>query len=128
MLRWEAPSAALRAHRFLRALDRPAVQVFSANTDTGKTVLTAGLVQAALRRRRPTLYLKPVQTGYPVDSDSRSVHVPMPMPVPRRLTRPCGHCMPRRFVQTFAPEAQVTTLVSYTDAVGPHLAAERVRC
>lgn len=36
--------------------------VFGANTDVGKTVLSAGLVQAALRVGR-TQYIKPLQTG-----------------------------------------------------------------
>jgi dethiobiotin synthetase len=73
MRAWTAPSAAGRAQRVLRSATRPAFQVFAANTDTGKTAVTAGLVQAALRRRRDTLYLKPLQTGYPTDSDARCV-------------------------------------------------------
>jgi len=70
-LRWAAPPPALRQHRFLRPTEQAAFQVFAANTGTGKTVLAAGLVQAGLRAGRQVLYLKPIQTGYPEDSDSR---------------------------------------------------------
>lgn len=55
-----------------------AYQVFAANTNVGKTVLSAGLVRAAAalsigadKKRAKAFYLKPVQTGYPVDCDAR---------------------------------------------------------
>src|SRR5690349_17102440 len=68
-LRWTAPTAALRQHRYLRPTDHAAFQVFAANTDNGKTILTAGLVQAAARTGRQVLYIKPLQTGFPEHSD-----------------------------------------------------------
>ena len=46
--------------------------IWGANTGVGKTLISAGLVRAAARRT-PTLYLKPVQTGCPADSDGRHV-------------------------------------------------------
>ncbi|KAI9190352.1 hypothetical protein H9P43_001786 [Blastocladiella emersonii ATCC 22665] len=57
------------------------VQVWGANTDVGKTILSAALCRAASEtssRPGPVWYLKPVQTGFPADSDARHVaaHVP----------------------------------------------------
>jgi dethiobiotin synthetase len=72
------------------------IQVWGANTDVGKTLVSVGLVREVLRRaggddlgdpgfsRSPAeqtpsrgehraLYLKPMQTGYPADSDERKV-------------------------------------------------------
>ena len=52
-----------------------AYQIFAANTDVGKTILATGLCRAAAliakQKNRDVFYLKPVQTGYPVDSDER---------------------------------------------------------
>ncbi|KAG0006967.1 hypothetical protein BGZ65_000991 [Modicella reniformis] len=55
-----------------------AYQVFAANTNVGKTILSTGLVRAAAalavgadKKRTRAFYLKPVQTGYPVDCDAR---------------------------------------------------------
>jgi len=57
-----------------------AYQVFAANTNVGKTILSTGLVRAAAslsigadKQRKRAFYLKPVQTGYPVDCDARHV-------------------------------------------------------
>ena len=41
-------------------------QIFGANTDVGKTVLTTALVRASLAAGRRVFYLKPVSTG-PMD-------------------------------------------------------------
>lgn len=55
-----------------------AYQVFAANTNVGKTIFSAGLVRAAAalsvgadKKKSKAFYLKPVQTGYPVDCDAR---------------------------------------------------------
>lgn len=54
-----------------------AYQIFSANTNVGKTVFATGLCRAAAivakESNRDVFYLKPVQTGYPVDSDERYI-------------------------------------------------------
>ena len=51
------------------------VTVWATNTGVGKTLVSAGL--AAVARRGPlyrnVLYIKPVQTGYPDDSDGAHV-------------------------------------------------------
>ncbi|KXN91663.1 Bifunctional dethiobiotin synthetase/7,8-diamino-pelargonic acid aminotransferase, mitochondrial [Leucoagaricus sp. SymC.cos] len=44
-------------------------QVFGANTDVGKTILTTALVKASTSRNTPVFYLKPVSTGSPQDAD-----------------------------------------------------------
>jgi dethiobiotin synthetase/adenosylmethionine--8-amino-7-oxononanoate aminotransferase len=67
-----------------------AYQVFAANTNVGKTILSTGLVRAAAalsvgaekQKQRAAavtkaFYLKPVQTGYPVDCDARQVPPPL---------------------------------------------------
>ncbi|KAF9168499.1 hypothetical protein DFQ26_006658 [Actinomortierella ambigua] len=81
-----------------------AYQVFSANTNVGKTILSAGLVRAAAalsvgadKRKTKAFYLKPVQTGYPVDSDARHV-------------------------KRYAPLAETRQLYAYRDPVSPHIA------
>ena len=52
-----------------------AYQIFAANTNVGKTVVATGLCRAAAlmakRTNRDVFYLKPVQTGFPIDSDAR---------------------------------------------------------
>lgn len=46
-------------------------QIFGANTDVGKTLLTTALIRAALEKKRKVLYLKPVSTGPVEDEDDR---------------------------------------------------------
>ena len=47
--------------------------IWGANTGVGKTLVSGGLAQAARRAGTPTLFLKPVQTGFPEDSDAEFV-------------------------------------------------------
>jgi bifunctional dethiobiotin synthetase / adenosylmethionine---8-amino-7-oxononanoate aminotransferase len=59
--------------------EHPAVfQVCGAGTNVGKTVLSAALIRAAALEGRDAVYIKPVQTGYPVSNDSAFVlsHAP----------------------------------------------------
>lgn len=44
-------------------------QVFGANTDVGKTILTSALVRASASRGNTVYYLKPVSTGPLQDAD-----------------------------------------------------------
>ncbi|KAF9204845.1 hypothetical protein BGZ49_004800 [Haplosporangium sp. Z 27] len=81
-----------------------AYQVFAANTNVGKTILSTGLVRAAAalsigadKKKTKAFYLKPVQTGYPVDSDARHV-------------------------KTYAPLVETSQLYAYPDPVSPHIA------
>ncbi|XP_057966752.1 bifunctional dethiobiotin synthetase/7,8-diamino-pelargonic acid aminotransferase, mitochondrial isoform X2 [Malania oleifera] len=58
-------------------LSHPIYSVWGANTGLGKTLVSTGLAASALLSpsSSPTkfIYLKPVQTGFPADSDSRFV-------------------------------------------------------
>ncbi|KAL6189075.1 hypothetical protein ACLB2K_040465 [Fragaria x ananassa] len=57
-------------------LSHPIYLIWSSNTSLGKTLVSTGLAAASLlcrRGRSSFLYLKPVQTGFPADSDSRFV-------------------------------------------------------
>eukprot|EP00967_Tisochrysis_lutea_P055889 scaffold70434_cov18-Tisochrysis_lutea.AAC.1 len=54
-------------------LDSPSYLIWGANTGVGKTLVSVGLAHAAQRLKVPFLYLKPVQTGFPADSDARLV-------------------------------------------------------
>jgi len=38
-------------------------QIFGANTDVGKTILTSALVRASASQNKTVFYLKPVSTG-----------------------------------------------------------------
>jgi dethiobiotin synthetase/adenosylmethionine--8-amino-7-oxononanoate aminotransferase len=52
------------------SLETANVCLWGSNTGVGKTVFSAGLAAAAQRAESPCLYLKPVQTGFPKDSDA----------------------------------------------------------
>ena len=58
-------------------------QIFGANTDVGKTVLTSALVRASAASGRSVYYLKPVSTGPLSDADDEYVlcHVHSIVPV-----------------------------------------------
>ncbi|RCH91896.1 hypothetical protein CU098_008924, partial [Rhizopus stolonifer] len=83
-----------------------AYQIFAANTNVGKTIFATGLCRAAAivakESNRDVFYLKPVQTGYPVDSDERHV-------------------------KTFnaSPLLKTNTLYAYPDPVSPHIATDK---
>eukprot|EP00250_Pteridium_aquilinum_P016808 c23301_g1_i1 orf=265-2925(-) len=48
----------------------PAVTVWGANTNVGKTLISAGLSSSLISSGASVSYLKPLQTGFPHDSDS----------------------------------------------------------
>lgn len=62
---------------FLPTRETQIYQIFAANKNVGKTVVAAGLCRAvailADECDRDVFYLKPFQTGYPIDSDERYV-------------------------------------------------------
>lgn len=47
-------------------------QIFGANTDVGKTLLTSALVRASAAKDQDVFYLKPVSTGPMQDADDES--------------------------------------------------------
>lgn len=54
-------------------ISHPAVTVWGANTNVGKTLISAGLSASLLSSGASVSYLKPLQTGFPQDSDSQFV-------------------------------------------------------
>lgn len=50
-------------------------QIFGANTDVGKTIITAALVRASTLTNHNAFYLKPVSTGAPQDADDAYVNL-----------------------------------------------------
>jgi dethiobiotin synthetase/adenosylmethionine--8-amino-7-oxononanoate aminotransferase len=48
-------------------------QVFGANTDVGKTIITTALVRASALKNNRVFYLKPVSTGASQDADDEYV-------------------------------------------------------
>ncbi|KAI9140832.1 pyridoxal phosphate-dependent transferase [Paraphysoderma sedebokerense] len=89
--------------QFLFSKDFNLFQVLGANTNVGKTIISTLLVRGALKQSQSSggsvHYIKPIQTGYPEDSDARHV-------------------------QTFASEALTKTLYTYKDPLSPHLCAK----
>ncbi|KAK6159136.1 hypothetical protein DH2020_006450 [Rehmannia glutinosa] len=60
-------------------LNHPIYTIWASNTSLGKTLVSAGLSMSFLSSsaqlaRKRFLYLKPIQTGFPDDSDSRFVY------------------------------------------------------
>ncbi|KAJ3185697.1 hypothetical protein HDU85_001051 [Gaertneriomyces sp. JEL0708] len=96
----------------------PTYQIFAANTGVGKTIFSTTLCRAAadlplrtwerqaLRQDqleqggRSVYYIKPVQTGYPEDSDARHV-------------------------ETFCPKVHARTIFTYKEPAGAHITAVR---
>jgi dethiobiotin synthetase/adenosylmethionine--8-amino-7-oxononanoate aminotransferase len=74
--------------------------VFGANTDVGKTIFTAGLCQAAIKNNKLVSYIKPIQTGCPIDSDEDFVKK-----------------------QTSKTNLISKTIAQFSKPVSPHLAA-----
>lgn len=50
-------------------------QIFGANTDVGKTILTTALVGASAQKGHHAYYLKPVSTGALKDADDLYVFI-----------------------------------------------------
>ncbi|KAK7044197.1 hypothetical protein VNI00_007917 [Paramarasmius palmivorus] len=78
-------------------------QVFGANTDVGKTLLTAALVRASAASQKPVFYLKPVSTGPPEEADD-------------------GHV--QRYTASLKDRVSTKCLFRYQEPVSPHLAAK----
>ncbi|EPS97264.1 hypothetical protein FOMPIDRAFT_1061893, partial [Fomitopsis schrenkii] len=78
-------------------------QIFGANTDVGKTILTTALVRASALSNIPAHYLKPVSTGPIQDADDRHV---------------------KRFAPSIRDvDIRAHCLFRYDEPVSPHLAA-----
>ncbi|EGN99050.1 hypothetical protein SERLA73DRAFT_73624 [Serpula lacrymans var. lacrymans S7.3] len=78
-------------------------QIFGANTDVGKTILTSALVRASTIKNNTVYYLKPVSTGAPEDADD-------------------GHI--QRFAGPQKSLVHTECLFRFGDPVSPHLAVK----
>ncbi|KAG1887212.1 pyridoxal phosphate-dependent transferase [Suillus subluteus] len=78
-------------------------QVFGANTDVGKTIITTALVRASALNNNHVFYLKPVSTGAPQDADDEHI---------KRHAGPQKHLV------------DAHCLFRYGDPVSPHLAVK----
>ncbi|KAG1835185.1 pyridoxal phosphate-dependent transferase [Suillus variegatus] len=78
-------------------------QVFGANTDVGKTIITTALIRASALNSNRVFYLKPVSTGAPQDADDEHI---------KRHAGPQKHLV------------DAHCLFRYGDPVSPHLAVK----
>ncbi|KLO08803.1 onanonoxo-7-onima-8-eninoihtemlysoneda [Schizopora paradoxa] len=83
-------------------------QIFGANTDVGKTIITTALVRASASKQRTVQYLKPVSTGPLSDADDIFI---------------------KRYASDLQGNVLQTCLFRFRDPVSPHLAynLERAR-
>ncbi|CAN7067197.1 bifunctional dethiobiotin synthetase/7,8-diamino-pelargonic acid aminotransferase, mitochondrial [Brassica rapa] len=155
-------STAVPSH-FNLPLNHPTYLIWSANTSLGKTLVSTGIASSFLLHQPSSsppaahssklLYLKPIQTGFPSDSDSRfvfskldslSLRCRIPLSVSNSVLRsslPVAESMRRNIkvsesgmcdlnfreekTVTGAPELLCKTLYAWEAAISPHLAAER---
>ncbi|KAF9526368.1 pyridoxal phosphate-dependent transferase [Crepidotus variabilis] len=82
-------------------------QIFGANTDVGKTILTTALVRASAVKGKNVFYLKPVSTGALEDADD--------LHVTRYTTQKAAN---------FTGAVQAECLFRFDEPVSPHLAAQ----
>ncbi|KAF8968034.1 onanonoxo-7-onima-8-eninoihtemlysoneda [Flammula alnicola] len=78
-------------------------QVFGANTNVGKTILTTALVRASAQRGKKVFYLKPVSTGPLEDADDYHVN---------------------QYTARYARSIHAECLFRYDEPVSPHLAVK----
>lgn len=130
------------------SLSHPTYLLCSSNTSLGKTLVSTGLAASFLLKipadqllRRRFLYLKPLQTGFPSDSDSRFLlHKLSSLAARRSLLRPIlasDAVLSPSSRETRAlglvtgdgdgggDELVCETMFAWREAVSPHLAAER---
>ncbi|KAH7927967.1 PLP-dependent transferase [Leucogyrophana mollusca] len=78
-------------------------QVFGANTDVGKTIITTALVRASALKQKNVFYLKPVSTGALLDADDEHI---------------------KRHAGPYKNLVHTKCLFRYDDPVSPHLAVK----
>ncbi|KDR78927.1 hypothetical protein GALMADRAFT_244587 [Galerina marginata CBS 339.88] len=78
-------------------------QIFGANTNVGKTILTTALVRASAQRGKNVFYLKPVSTGPLTDADDLHVN---------------------RYTEKLGKPIHSECLLRYDEPVSPHLAVK----
>jgi bifunctional dethiobiotin synthetase / adenosylmethionine---8-amino-7-oxononanoate aminotransferase len=115
-----ARAAAANGHYVFNAALRDSdvlLQVYGANTDVGKTIVSAGLCKAALRSGTRTSYIKPVQTGSDSDADALAT-----LCHGYRVGPTAGEA---HAATAGAADFDACTLYWFSDPVSPHLAAAK---
>ncbi|XP_058755047.1 bifunctional dethiobiotin synthetase/7,8-diamino-pelargonic acid aminotransferase, mitochondrial [Vicia villosa] len=130
-------------------LSHPIYTIWGSNTDVGKTLVSAGIAASYLLSSTSPVkfhYLKPLQTGFPSDSDSRFVFNKL-RHLRNRKTNPNISLSASNNILNVSPavrdsakeidrfegeegsstssELICKTLYAWDEAVSPHLAAER---
>ena len=102
------------------------------NTGVGKTLVSAGVAAQHAASGGTMCYLKPLQTGFPTDSDGDFVAQAARLSTSagaavHTLGPHAAHLAGPRTLSPSSPAPAVTarTLFAWGDAVGPHLAATR---
>ncbi|XP_020227433.1 bifunctional dethiobiotin synthetase/7,8-diamino-pelargonic acid aminotransferase, mitochondrial isoform X2 [Cajanus cajan] len=130
------------SHSLTLPLSHPIYLIWGSNTGVGKTLVSAGIAAASLLSSPSQFhYLKPLQTGFPSDSDSRFVLTKLRQLSLRRNPRvPLSASHRVLNVSPAVPELNplaaaeegagssellCKTLYAWEEAVSPHLAAER---
>jgi dethiobiotin synthetase/adenosylmethionine--8-amino-7-oxononanoate aminotransferase len=115
------------------SLASTAICIWGSNTGVGKTLFSAGLADACRRQEQSLLYLKPVQTGFPEDSDASYVAAVLGAdganthythgPHAAELLKNQPATQLSNFIES-SPEYLVKTLFAWRDPVSPHIAVE----
>eukprot|EP00127_Corallochytrium_limacisporum_P003560 Clim_evm43s150 gene=Clim_evmTU43s150 len=89
--------------------------VWGANTDVGKTIVSAGLMRSAVQDHGAVgRFVKPCQTGYPTDSDARLVG---------RISGLRSADIASESAGATGAIGEAATFWAYRDAIAPHRAA-----
>ena len=104
------------------SLAHPAFAVWGADTDVGKTLVSAGIASAAVRDRGLTVrYVKPVQTGWPADSDAAAVAGAAGLGL--GAGPHAASLLPPGFAPSTSPSGSATTLFGWALPASPAAAA-----
>lgn len=107
--------------------------VWGSNTGVGKTLVSAGIAAHEAARGAALLYVKPVQTGFPADSDGALVvqavrHAAPAVASAHTLGLHAAAAAPQMQAPALPdvwPRVSSRTLFAWCNAVGPHLAVSR---
>jgi dethiobiotin synthetase/adenosylmethionine--8-amino-7-oxononanoate aminotransferase len=101
------------------------VAVWGADTDVGKSLVSAGLAAAAAASGWRVLYVKPVQTGYPADDDARTVARAARLPLRAGGAHAAALASPTDPRFSDAPSTSwARTLTAWSLPASPHAAVE----
>ncbi|KAG7673147.1 hypothetical protein Ndes2526B_g03439 [Nannochloris sp. 'desiccata'] len=122
------------------SLSSTAICIWGSNTGVGKTLFSAGLADACRRQQQSLLYLKPVQTGFPEDSDAKYVAAVLGTSWKNSNSNKiqythgphAAHLLENRpplnaskpLAQHVSSEYLIKTLFAWRDPVSPHIAVE----